>query len=116
MKNIRVFLAIMDTRRFIRDNASSSDDELIEKCIANTNVQVYYDELELIIEGLTAGPSELCKLSGLTSMEELAELLQTSRQNLINWHREKPAMFDAMLAGAAMLKNPRSFVGLCKTL
>lgn len=51
-------------------------------------------------------PSELCKQQGLT-LKQVSEALGTSksghpmvsRQTLINWHRNKPALFECVVSG-----------------
>ena len=50
-------------------------------------------------------PSEQCKAAGLKSLAELARISGTSPQTLINWHKAKPALFVAVLAGAADIKK-----------
>ena len=44
-------------------------------------------------------PSEKCKLAGLKSLAELAEITGESVQTLNNWHKNKPRFFDIVLAG-----------------
>ena len=50
-------------------------------------------------------PSEQCKAAGLKSLAELVEATGTSEQTLINWHRDKPKLFDVVIAGAVAKKN-----------
>ena len=49
-------------------------------------------------------PSEQCKTAGLKSLAELAKISGASSRTLINWHREKPALFATVLAGAVVIK------------
>jgi hypothetical protein len=44
-------------------------------------------------------PSEQCKAAGLKSLAEFARLTGESKENLINWHRDRPRRFELMLAG-----------------
>ena len=50
-------------------------------------------------------PSQQCKAAGLKSLAELVEATGTSEQTLINWHRDKPKLFDVVIAGAVAKKN-----------
>ncbi len=54
-------------------------------------------------------PSEKCKLAGLKSLAELAELTGESVQTLNNWYKKKPRVFKFVLRGAAMEKLSRVF-------
>lgn len=45
-------------------------------------------------------PSEQCKSAGLRSLAELSRITGCSVQLLINWHRERPKLFDVVVAGA----------------
>ena len=49
-------------------------------------------------------PSEQCKAAGLKSFAELAEISVVSVQTLINWHKDKPALFATVVAGAVVIK------------
>ena len=49
-------------------------------------------------------PSEQCKAAGLKSLAELAKISGVSVQTLINWHRDKPALFATVVAGAVVIK------------
>ena len=49
-------------------------------------------------------PSEQCKSAGLKSLAELSKISAVSVQTLINWHRDKPALFATVVAGAAVIK------------
>ncbi len=49
-------------------------------------------------------PSEKCKAAGLKSLLELSEITGESVQTLINWHKNKPRLFNVVLRGAAMEK------------
>jgi len=49
-------------------------------------------------------PSEQCKAAGLKSLAELAKISGVSVQTLINWHKDKPALFATALAGAVAIK------------
>ena len=42
-------------------------------------------------------PSEQCKAAGLKSLVQLSRLTGESRQTLINWHRDRPIRFEAMI-------------------
>lgn len=61
-------------------------------------------------------PSEQCKKEGLKSLDELSQISQTSVQTLINWHRDKPALFYAVLIGVATIKRikPTEAIAVCK--
>jgi hypothetical protein len=49
-------------------------------------------------------PSEQCKAAGLKSLAELAKISEVSVQTLINWHKDKPALFATVVAGAVVIK------------
>jgi len=49
-------------------------------------------------------PSEQCKAAGLKSLAELSRLCGTSAQTLNNWHKNKPALFAVVVAGAVVIK------------
>lgn len=44
-------------------------------------------------------PSEQCKEAGLKSLAEFARLTDESKENLINWHRDRPKRFELILKG-----------------
>jgi len=50
-------------------------------------------------------PSEQCKVAGLKSLIELSKISSVSVQTLINWHRDKPTLFDVLLVGAKTSKE-----------
>ena len=45
-------------------------------------------------------PSEKCKAAGLKSLAELCEKTGVSKETLINWHKNKPKLFDIVIKGA----------------
>ena len=49
-------------------------------------------------------PSEQCKAAGLKSLAELAKISSASTRTLINWHKDKPALFATVLAGAVVIE------------
>jgi hypothetical protein len=54
---------------------------------------------------LTMTPSEQCKQAGLNSLAELVKLSTVSEQTLINWHKNKPKVFECVLLGAVAIKS-----------
>lgn len=46
-------------------------------------------------------PSEQCKQAGLKSLAELSRISEVSEQTLINWHKNKPALFGLIVLGAS---------------
>lgn len=54
--------------------------------------------------GVEMTPSEQCKVAGLKSLAELAKISGVSVQTLINWSRDKPALFATVVAGAVVIK------------
>ena len=50
-------------------------------------------------------PSERCKDAGLKSLAELSDMTMVSVQTLNNWSKDKPALFDIVLAGAVVKKG-----------
>lgn len=50
-------------------------------------------------------PSEQCKQAGLKSLKEVSEMTDTSEQTLINWHKNKPQLFDVVIAGCVAKKH-----------
>ena len=65
-------------------------------------MQICDHEKEIWCVGMT--PSEQCKAAGLKSLAELAQISGVSVQTLINWHRDKPALFATVVAGAVVIK------------
>lgn len=51
-------------------------------------------------------PSEQCKAAGLNSLAELVRLTGESKENLINWHRDRPRRFELMLKGVMSETKP----------
>lgn len=49
-------------------------------------------------------PSEQAKKAGLSGLIELSEITATSEQTLNNWSKNKPKLFAAVVAGAAIIK------------
>lgn len=52
-------------------------------------------------------PSEKCKEAGLKSLAELSVMTRVSVQTLNNWYKNKPRLFDVVLAGAVVRKTNR---------
>lgn len=50
-------------------------------------------------------PSQQAKAAGLKSLAELSRVSGVSEQTLINWHRDKPVLFNLVCLGAAMAKE-----------
>ena len=50
-------------------------------------------------------PSQQCKVAGLKSLAELVKISEVSEQTLINWHRDKPKLFELVLAGVVLEKH-----------
>lgn len=50
-------------------------------------------------------PSEQCKAAGLNSLAQLSRISGVSVQTLINWHRNKPMLFAAVVDGAVVLSK-----------
>ena len=50
-------------------------------------------------------PSQQCKQAGLKSLAELSRVSGVSEQTLINWHRDKPVLFNVVCLGAARVKE-----------
>jgi len=49
--------------------------------------------------------SEQVKAAGLKSLSELAGMSRQYSQTLINWHTNKPELFDFVLKGAVVTKS-----------
>ena len=49
-------------------------------------------------------PSKKCKAAGLESLAELSRITGESVQTLINWHKNKPKLFNVIIAGAVVIK------------
>lgn len=45
-------------------------------------------------------PSQQCKQAGLKSLAELVRTSGVSEQTLINWHKNKPVLFELLIHGA----------------
>lgn len=50
-------------------------------------------------------PSKQCKAAGLKSLAELVRISGVSEQTLINWSRNKPRLFEIVIAGSLKLKT-----------
>ncbi len=50
-------------------------------------------------------PSQQCKQAGLSSLAEVSNLTGVSVQTLINWHRDKPKLFEVVINGCVYFKN-----------
>lgn len=50
-------------------------------------------------------PSEQCKAAGLKGLAELVKISGASVQTLINWSKDKPMLFAAVVAGAVVIKS-----------
>lgn len=57
-------------------------------------------------------PSEKCKEAGLKSLAELSDMTDVSVQTLNNWFKDKPALFDIVLTGAACKKGETKVVDI----
>lgn len=51
-------------------------------------------------------PSGQCKEAGLKSLAEFARITGESKENLINWHRDRPRRFELMLKGVTSESKP----------
>jgi hypothetical protein len=59
-----------------------------------------FDDSGLCIECDTRqGASDYARQQGAGSLERVAKIAGTSRQNLNNWSRDKPDLFRAVVAG-----------------
>jgi len=50
-------------------------------------------------------PSEICKAAGLKSLAELSRITGESVQTLNNWHKNKPRLFEVLVAGAVAVRD-----------
>jgi len=50
-------------------------------------------------------PSKQCKSAGLDSLAELVRIIGVSERTLINWHKNKPVLFNVVVVGAVRIKN-----------
>ena len=48
-------------------------------------------------------PSQQAKEAGLKSLTSVSDITGVSLQTLTNWHRDKPRLFAAVLAGCVAL-------------
>lgn len=53
----------------------------------------------------TMTPSEQCKAAGIKSLAEFVRLTGESKENLINWHRDRPRRFELLLAGVIAARS-----------
>lgn len=65
-----------------------------------TKAQAILDQAN--IQPLTKSPSERCKELSIT-LAHVSRVSGTSVQTLINWHKNKPWLFDVVLAGVKAL-------------
>ena len=49
-------------------------------------------------------PSEVVKMAGLKSLQELADMTGESVQTLNNWYKNNPLRFELILKGAVVKK------------
>lgn len=50
-------------------------------------------------------PSQQAKSIGLDSLKQVSRLSNVSEQTLINWHKNKPELFEIVLLGCAAAKE-----------
>jgi hypothetical protein len=50
-------------------------------------------------------PSQQCKAAGLKSLAALIKASGESKQTLINWHKNKPVLFNLVILGAVVAKH-----------
>lgn len=50
-------------------------------------------------------PSQIAKAEGLKSLAQVSEFTGVSVQTLINWHKNKPRLFDVVVIGCAHKLN-----------
>lgn len=50
-------------------------------------------------------PSEQVKSAGLKSLKELSDMTEQSPQTLMNWHSDKPKLFEIVILGAVEKKK-----------
>jgi len=48
-------------------------------------------------------PAQQAKAAGLKSLTSVSDITGVSLQTLTNWHRDKPRLFKAVLAGCVAL-------------
>jgi len=48
-------------------------------------------------------PSQQAKAAGLKSLSQVTEVTGVSLQTLSNWHKHKPELFKAVIAGCVAL-------------
>lgn len=53
-------------------------------------------------------PSQQAKDSGLKSLKQMAELTGVKARTLINWHKDKPALFKIVLVGLSNLNKEQN--------
>jgi len=52
---------------------------------------------------MTSTPSQQAKLAGLKSLTTVSDITGVSLQTLTNWHKDKPKLFKAVVAGCVAL-------------
>ena len=50
-------------------------------------------------------PSQQCKQSGLSSLAEVCRMTNKSAQTLTNWHKNKPELFNVVIAVCVAIKK-----------
>lgn len=57
--------------------------------------------------GKSMKPHEQCKQAGLKSLAELSELTGVKTRTLINWHKNRPLLFNAIIRGTSCAKKEK---------
>ena len=52
---------------------------------------------------MTMTPSQQAKAAGLRSLTSVSDITGVSLQTLTNWHKDKPKLFKAVVAGCVAL-------------
>lgn len=50
-------------------------------------------------------PSQQAKAEGLKNLKQVAEMVKKPSATLINWHRDAPELFNAVLKGCKVIQD-----------
>ena len=90
---------------FFQDDDSASS--LVSSAVSSFNPRPYSKvQVERIKkEKDINSPSNVAKRHGCKSLAEIARVTKQSEQTLINWHRNKPELFEVVCVGVANLNQ-----------
>ena len=97
-----VRLLIARTRKnILRRGAKVGEEEYLRDLQALRRIIMHREARE---EASSMSAAKQCKHGGLTGMKQLSDITGVNYRTLFNWHRDRPALFKVVIAGAVMLR------------